>query len=144
MGHSCLNSRKSVMRNFLNSWRRTFGIGALFTSLVFTGAWVKSYVDLGLNGKRANLLSVPGFIGVAGYNNSVEWPGHLPQINWYVSGFYFETSLVIAPEQVVKQIPSTTPQTIAMMPMFAVNRPPQSKLDFSPAENVHIMSAKPP
>ena len=129
------------MRNFFNGWRRTFGIGTLLTLLVFTGAWVKSYVDFGLNGNRANSLTVPGFMSFTGYNNPVEWPGHLPEINWTVTGFYSQTIIGIAPEQVVKQKPSNPNQKIAMVPFVVNCPPPSSKLEFSPTGDVSVMAA---
>ena len=130
------------MRGVFKNLRRTFGIGSLLTSLVFTGAWVKSYVDhstiFGSKQNQANLLSVPGTIGVSGYSNRVEWPGHLPQINWYVSGFYAVANFVIAPEQTVNRSSTCMSQPIAP---FVVNQPPQSIMNSVSQDNLSVMSA---
>ncbi len=133
------------MRDFFKGWRRTFGVGALIASLLFTGAWIKSYVDHGLifgsKGNRTSAFSVPGTINISGYRLSAEWPGHLPQIDWHVTGFYADVKLLLAPAQKVDQPPAPASQTGSMVANFVNDRPPQSNLDVNLADNPSVMSA---
>ncbi len=133
------------MRDFFNGWRGTIGIGAFFVLLVFTGAWIKSYVDHGMifgsKMNRTSALSVPGTISISGYRLSVEWPGHLPQIDWHLSGFYADLKLVLAPAQKVDPTPSSVSHTGRMIANFATNRLPQASLDVDMTNNLSVMSA---
>ena len=133
------------MSEFFRGWRRTIGVGALFASLVFTGAWIKSYVDCGMifgsKGNRTSGLSVPGTINISGYRLSVEWPGHLPQNNRHFDGFYTDIKLLIAPAQKVDQPLTPASQTGKMVANFATDRPPQVNLDVNMTDNLSVMSA---
>ena len=145
MGQTCSNSGKSVMRHFFKGLRRPIGLGALFASLVFTGAWIKSYVDHGMifgsKENRTSALLVPGTINISGYRLSVEWPGHVPQIDWHVTGFYADVKLLLAPAQKVDQPPTSASQTGSMVANFVTNRPPQAILDANMTDNISVMSA---
>ncbi|MEI8021774.1 MAG: hypothetical protein WCH39_26425 [Schlesneria sp.] len=133
------------MSEFFRGWRRTIGLGSLFASLVFTGAWMKSYVDHGMifgsKGNRTSALAVPGTINISGYRLSVEWPGHVPQIDWHVTGFYADVKLLLAPAQKVDQPPTPASQTDCMVANFVTNRPPQAILDANMTDNISVMSA---
>ena len=133
------------MRDFFKGWRRTFGAGALLASLVVTGAWIKSYVNHGMifgsKGNRTSALLVPGTINLSGYRFSAEWLGHLPEINWLVTGFYADVTLLLAPAQKVDQPPTPASQTGSMVANFITNRPPQSNLDANLADNISVIYA---
>jgi hypothetical protein len=98
------NRAEKSVKTFFVTWRRRFGIATLLAAAVLTGAWIKSAVDnvvIDRSAASGGSIHLAGKIAIFAGTNPIEWPGHLPQIEWRVAGIYNEAIITIAPPQVL-------------------------------------------